>query len=222
MKRFMPRAFRLYLRLLLRRISDIQKGIAPDFAKPKTGRMDLPASIRITQDLRPNEAKLENLRLAQSAIDSAVVMPGEIFSFWALVGAPTKRRGFRESRSIQGNNIENSVGGGLCQLSGLIYYISLVAGLEIIERHQHSMDIYDETTRFAPLGSDATVVYGYKDLRVRNCLNSPIQFTFQFGENNWVSCSTQGTQSGKRWWNLNTECWIREKWRCARYKTVSL
>lgn len=45
----------------------------------------------------------------------------------------------------------------------------------IVERHSHSIDIYQEHERFTPLGSDATVVYGYKDLQFQNNLNIPLQ-----------------------------------------------
>jgi vancomycin resistance protein VanW len=69
-------------------------------------------------------------------------------------------------------------GGGLCQLSGLIYLLALKAGLTITERHAHSLDIYREAERFAPLGSDATVSFGYKDLRFINTLPHPIGLQF--------------------------------------------
>jgi hypothetical protein len=52
-----------------------------------------------------------------------------------------------------------------------VYHIGIIAGLDIIERYNHSVDIYTDDTRFAPLGTDATVVYGYKDLRIRNNTN---------------------------------------------------
>jgi vancomycin resistance protein VanW len=68
------------------------------------------------------------------------------------------------------------LGGGLCQLSGLIYYVSLMAGMEVMERHPHSRDIYDDQTRYAPLGADATVAYGFKDLRVVNPYSFPVCF----------------------------------------------
>ena len=45
-----------------------------------------------------------------------------------------------------------------------------------MERHNHSVDIYEESERFTPLGSDATVVYGYKDLRIRNPYAFPVNF----------------------------------------------
>jgi vancomycin resistance protein VanW len=67
-------------------------------------------------------------------------------------------------------------GGGLCQLSGLIYYASLMAGLGILERHPHSLDIYDDHNRYAPLGADATVAFGFKDLRVLNAHTFPLCF----------------------------------------------
>ena len=44
------------------------------------------------------------------------------------------------------------------------------------------MDIYTEETRFTPLGSDATVACGYKDLRIKNNLKNPIRFFFLIEE----------------------------------------
>ncbi len=79
--------------------------------------------------------------------------------------------------------ITPTYGGGLCQLSGIIYYASLYANLDIIERYNHSTDIYTNETRFTPLGSDATVVYGFKDLKIKNNLKNPIKFSFSLKKN---------------------------------------
>ena len=125
-----------------------------------------------------DDAKVHNLKRAIKSIEATQVLHEEIFSFWKIVGNPSRQNGFIESRSIIGNQIIKSTGGGLCQLSGLIYYIGLISDLEILERYNHSIDIYDEKTRFTPLGSDAAVVYGYKDLKIRNNHTSPINFTF--------------------------------------------
>jgi vancomycin resistance protein VanW len=57
---------------------------------------------------------------------------------------------------------------------GILYYLSLQAGLKPLERYPHSTDIYTDETRFTPLGSDATVVYGYKDFRFVNTLSQRI------------------------------------------------
>jgi vancomycin resistance protein VanW len=63
-----------------------------------------------------------------------------------------------------------------------MYYLSLEAGLAIVERHAHTKDIYTEETRYTPLGSDATVAWGYKDFRFKNNLNLPLRFRFIVGE----------------------------------------
>ncbi len=80
-------------------------------------------------------------------------------------------------------SVTSDYGGGLCQISCLLYYLSLKVGLTILERHSHSFDIYTEDQRFTPLGSDAAVAYGLKDLRIRNTFSFPIQFHFDIHSN---------------------------------------
>lgn len=122
------------------------------------------------------QAKIHNITLAARRLENLPVSPQGILSFWHVVGRPSRSRGFQPGRSLLGGRLRPDYGGGLCQLSGLLYYVSLVAGLEIVERHPHSRDIYDDQTRYAPLGADATVAYGFKDLRVRNTTPAPICF----------------------------------------------
>ena len=47
---------------------------------------------------------------------------------------------------------------------------------KVTERHNHSVDLYTDETRFAPLGTDATVFYGFKDLRIVNDTPAPLKF----------------------------------------------
>ncbi|MBK7433440.1 MAG: VanW family protein [Chitinophagaceae bacterium] len=136
----------------------------------------------ITQPLKSAAsalAKKQNLSIALNKLDGLQICPGQVFSFWHLVGDPSKKNGYQKSRTIINGQLQEEVGGGLCQLSGLIYYLALHAGLNILERHPHSLDIYSEEERFTPLGSDATVVYGYKDLRFINTLTTPVTFQFE-------------------------------------------
>ena len=90
-----------------------------------------------------------------------------------------RKNNYKKGRNIVGNQLSEGFGGGLCQLSGIIYHIALVANLEIIERYSHSLDIYTDENRYSPLGCDATVVFAYKDLRIRNNSNGIIQFEFE-------------------------------------------
>jgi vancomycin resistance protein VanW len=144
-----------------------------------------PAYVTVSQPLGRSahvESKKHNLARAIRELRDVHVGPEEIFSFWHLVGRPTQRRGFVPGRNLVGGRLEVSIGGGLCQLSGLSYLLALHSGQYVLERHAHSVDIYTEQTRFAPLGSDATVAYGYKDLRFLNVLPFPIALRFELDE----------------------------------------
>ena len=177
-KKIVPFYIKVKLQLLKRSVRDVVKGYYFNYAKRRYSTNDFSNSIALKQELKPNKAKNKNLLRAIKSIEQIQINPNEILSFWRIVGNPSKKNGFTESRSLVNGKIENTIGGGLCQLSGLMYYISLIAQLEILERHNHSIDIYNEETRFTPLGSDATVAYGYKDLKIRNNLNCPIKFNF--------------------------------------------
>lgn len=135
----------------------------------------------VVQEIKPTgflEGKLANIRLSAALLDGVVVAPGEIFSFWELVGRPSAAAGFAVGRSIRDGVVGGEIGGGLCQVSGIAYEAGLRAGLAVVERHPHSRDLYGEEERFTPLGLDATVVWPNKDLRLLNPLAVPVQFRF--------------------------------------------
>ena len=147
---------------------DRARGIAFGDAR---GGGEWPVRVELCQRVMPSpviEAKLANLRLGASCLDGSVMEPGARWSFWHRVGRPRPARGFVQGRTIVEGRLVKQVGGGLCQLSSLLYHLALLGGLEVEERHAHSLDIYHEDQRFTPLGADATVVWGVKDLRLRN------------------------------------------------------
>ncbi|MCB0639552.1 MAG: VanW family protein [Lewinella sp.] len=127
-------------------------------------------------------AKVHNLHLALARIGPVLLIPESTFSFWRAVGPPRASRGFQKGRNIMNGVLGSDYGGGLCQLAGLLYHLSLLGQLTITERHAHSRDLYRENERYTPLGADATVVFGYKDLRVRNERPDPVWFTFELTE----------------------------------------
>ncbi len=117
----------------------------------------------------PNEralqlGKVQNLRVGARALDGTVIAAGEIFSFWAQMGQPTRARGFVEGRELRQGCLIPTVAGGLCQLSNSLYQAAKRSGCEIVERHGHTAPIANSPF---PPGEDATVFWNYVDLRFR-------------------------------------------------------
>ncbi|HEU4560582.1 MAG TPA: VanW family protein [Longimicrobium sp.] len=167
-RRAVPLEVRKSIANARRTARDRARGIAFGDAR---GGGEWPVRVELCQRVMPSpviEAKLANLRLGSSCLDGSVIEPGGRWSFWHYVGRPNSARGFVAGRNIVDGRLMKQIGGGLCQLSSLLYHLSLLGGLEVEERHAHSLDIYREEDRFTPLGADATVVWGVKDLRLRN------------------------------------------------------
>ncbi len=107
--------------------------------------------------------KIQNLRLAAAKLDGLLIAPGQVFSFWEVVGPPTRWRGYVAGRELREGCMVASVGGGLCQLSNALHLAALEAGVRVIERHAHSRVVPGS---IAETGKDATVFWNYKDLRI--------------------------------------------------------
>jgi len=179
-KQHIPSDFKIRAHVLKNGIKELLNGHTFNMATSKPDIQLKHTIYSCTQELRSNPKKKINLQRASELIRPIVIMPREIFSFWRVVGRPTAARGFVESRSLVGGSTVPTIGGGLCQLSGLIYLAALHTDLKIIERHNHSVDIYTDETRYMPLGGDATVAYAYKDLKIRNTLSAPISIDCNF------------------------------------------
>jgi vancomycin resistance protein VanW len=196
---FVKKYLALYVRLFLRHFRDLTSGNYFRLAGgSKRFAADTPSCVWATveQPILPSATvsqKIHNLRLAIRHVENRMIRPGEVFSFWHWIGAPTARRGYQKGRTISRNVVSSVTGGGLCQLSGIMYHTALLAGLQSVERHAHSVDIYVENERHTPLGADATVVYGYKDFRVLNSADAPVFFTFYLDEQVF-RCSLHGSR----------------------------
>lgn len=183
--RVLPVGLRRTLQQLRRAVADHRGGLTSRWVREDGPRAVWPARLTLSQPIRPGpsaDAKRHNLRLAAARLEDRVVMPGAVLSLGHLIGPPTRRRGFRAGRMLSGDRIIEEEGGGLCQLSGVLYLLGLRAGLSVIERHPHSLDIYTEETRFCPLGADATLVWAYKDLRLANPLSQPLSVQIRVEE----------------------------------------
>lgn len=188
-RKIVPAKVLLLLKLLFRSYSDYTDGLQKKFAKVYKQRPELPHFIETRQFIRKAafyENKIHNIKLAVSKIESVIIMPEEVFSFWNIVGKPSESKGYKKGRNLVSGKLKEDFGGGLCQLSGIIYHTALKAGLTILERYNHSLDIYKEEERFTPLGADATIVFGYKDLRILNDTKNELYFCFQINSDELI------------------------------------
>src|SRR5437868_1673773 len=101
-------------------------------------------------DTQLQRNKITNLRLAAARLNQIVIAPGETFSFWYLIGEPSARRGFVEGLLIHSGRMAHGVGGGLCQLSNLVYWLALHTPLTVSERHHHQFDAFPDSGRVLP------------------------------------------------------------------------
>ena len=125
-------------------------------------------------DPQLQENKIHNLKIACPSIDGVIIKPGKTFSFWHCVGEATARKGYAEGMQLSRGLVVRGVGGGLCQLANLLYWMVLHTPLHIAERHHHSFDPFPDENRTLPFGSGAGVFYNYIDLRFFNA--TPLTF----------------------------------------------
>lgn len=181
-RRVLPLALRQDLRQLWRTHLDDWHGLR--FTR-EFGDIEHPEPLCVVQPIRRTslyENKLINLRRAAVLLDRQLIAAGADWSFWHAVRRPDACNGFVPGRNlVEGRLVEQS-GGGLCQMASLLYHLALLGGLTVRERHAHSVDIYREEERFTPLGADATVVWGFRDLRLANPHAFPLVLRVRVGD----------------------------------------
>ncbi|MCM3357327.1 VanW family protein [Psychrobacillus sp. MER TA 171] len=126
-------------------------------------------------DPQLQENKIINLKIAAGEIDGIIIKSGETISFWKLVGKTTKAKGYIEGMQLSRGEVKKGIGGGICQLANLLYWMTLHTPLSVIERHHHSFDPFPDSGRTLPFGSGASVFYNYVDLRFYNPTSSSFQ-----------------------------------------------
>ena len=134
------------------------------------------------EEMEWQKNKVENLKLAVKRLNGIVLHPGETFSYWKLIGKPTRRKGYKEGMVLFLGRIGGDIGGGLCQLSNLIFWMTLHTPLTVVERYRHSHDVFPDSNRTQPFGSGATCAYPHRDLMIRNDTDQDFQLCLRVGE----------------------------------------
>lgn len=119
-----------------------------------------------------------NIRLAQKRLNHAVVMAQKDFSFNKYVGTRTPDKGYKQAPSYFENKLEQSTGGGVCQVSTTLFNAALRAGLFIASREPHFAP-----AAYVPVGMDATVADDGLDFAFTNPFQHPVCVYTVAGQN---------------------------------------
>lgn len=110
-----------------------------------------------------------NVESGADHIGGTFVQPGEEVSADGLMAPYTEENGYAMAASYENNEVVESMGGGICQVSTTLYNALLLAELEITERYEHSMQV-----SYVKPSMDAAIADDVKDLKFRNSMETPV------------------------------------------------
>lgn len=116
-----------------------------------------------------NADRNENIRLAQTRLNHALVLPQKDFSFNDYVGTRTRDKGYKDAPVYFDNKLVPDAGGGVCQVSTTLFNAALRAGLFIASRSPHFAP-----AGYVPVGMDATVADNSLDFAFSNPFQHPV------------------------------------------------
>ena len=149
-------------------IMSIRSAFAMPFYDLNPSDIVLRASFYTSYSASSNERK-HNIALAAKALNNTLVESNGEFSFNRCVGERTEKRGYKKAKIIVSGEFVDGIGGGVCQVSTTLYNAVILAGLNIIECHPHSLPVSYVEPSF-----DAMVNSGWADLKFINNTHNPI------------------------------------------------
>lgn len=152
----------------------------------------LPYEVCSSQTLMINEEsghdiiyqknKVHNLKIISKTMNKILIYPHETFSFCYLSKNSKKYGKYKKGLVLVDNKIVPRVGGGICHLSNLLYYVFLISPLTIVERHGHKIKSFPNPDKDSLEGIDATISSGWLDLKVRNDSENIYQIVIDFDD----------------------------------------
>lgn len=148
--------------------------------------------------------RLANITLVGDGVTGhGLLQPGQTLSVNDATGPRTAAKGYKIA-PVDINGISDiGLGGGACQVSGTLYNAAIryggkfkledttSPGLDIVERNVHSMP-----SAYMKMGTDATVDYGSKDLKIRNDFTTPVLIVLYYEKDAkgryWEHCDIYG------------------------------
>ena len=137
-------------------------------------------------DMVYQENKVFNLKLAAQTLNGLLIRPGETFSFWRCVRHADKHIPYKNGLKVLNGKLTTAPGGGLCQMSNLLFLMLLHTPLTIIERVGHDIKEFPEQNSDVIKGVDATISEGWIDVKSRNDTDCTYQISVTFDDENII------------------------------------
>jgi vancomycin resistance protein VanW len=141
-----------------------------------------------------------NATLAAKRVHGATLAPNATWSFNQTIGQWVRSEGYVRAPVSYGGVLVPAWGGGVCQTSTTLYNAALLAGLEVLERHPHTI----APSYIAP-GRDAAVAQGIADLKLRNPYPFPCRIEC-FVRGNKLVCRLSAGASPQQAWRHARAC----------------
>ena len=122
-----------------------------------------------------SDSRKNNIKVALASFDGLVLEQGEVLSFNSITGIRNEESGYMAAKIISNGTFVEGFGGGVCQVSTTLYNACLLAGLDILEVHNHSLPVSYVEPSF-----DAMVNSGSSDLIIRNNTDGKIIITTSY------------------------------------------
>ena len=133
----------------------------------------------ISQSITSAQSNVDNV---QAQIDALNTGANDYYLYAPTSGVIHMDSPYKEGMVLFLGQIGGDIGGGLCQLSNLIFWMTLHTPLTVTERYRHSHDVFPDANRTQPFGSGATCAYPHRDLMIRNDTDRPYQLCLRVGE----------------------------------------
>jgi hypothetical protein len=153
-------------RLALGRVA-AETQLSPEQRKPVAPPPNGPEPlISASLGYTPQSKAAHNIELAAARLHGSQVVAGETLSFFDSIGEVSAAAGYVGASGIVNGEISDDViGGGICDVSTVLYRTAWNAGLPIRERHNHSYWLRHYADQ---PGLEAAVYQGLLDLRIVN------------------------------------------------------
>lgn len=174
-----PLKERLYQMVSTMESGDVE--IEPDLIQPNVTLAQLkPKYTLLTSVYTPisknsTENRTNNIRRSFQPLNGYILAPTRKLSYNQVVGMRTLENGFYEAPEHVYGQLVEGVGGGTCQASTTLYQAAVTAGMDIISRRAHTLEV-----SYSQKGQDATVYWTRDkeiDLVIRNNTNADLYFT---------------------------------------------